>query len=364
MSISGRGLHVFDFSTVNLENLVIHKVGNKLRDEGIFVSPAMCEMKDGNVEELLLKYFLSSFKEAVCYKFFHETDIHLNELYMYVSSIFIDRDSFYIQSANILKHLYEKSSHPQIKGGEFYMAYFTDCTFDDQRVDAIGIFKTEKKETYLKITKYADEFVVGSDKGINIKKLDKGCIIFNVDSTDGYRVAIVDTLNKGNNEALYWKDDFLRLTNVQDGYFHTENCLTVCQDFVENIYGEIHQADRKDKVVFMNEAVAYFDKHNEFNLENFVQEVVKEPELIEQFKEHKQNYDINQGLATVEQFSISDPAVKTMKKKFKNLIKLDTDFEIKVKNSTSDTDNMQFIERGFDQEKGMKFYKVYFNEEE
>lgn len=355
---------VFNFSTANLEKLIIHQVGNKLRDEGLFVSPVECEMKDGDVEELLLKYFLSSFKEEVFYKFFHETDINLNELYMYISNIFIDRDSFYSQSVNILKHLYEKSSHPQIKGGEFYMVYFTDCIVNEQKVDAIGIFKTEKKETYLKITRYANEFLVGSEKGINIKKLDKGCIIFNIDSADGYRVLTVDAVNKGNNEALYWKDEFLQLTNVQDDYFHTENCLTVCQDFVENVYGEIYQADRKDKVLFMNEAVAYFNKYNEFNIDDFVQEVVKEPELIEQFKEHKQNYDINQGLDTADSFSISNPAVKTMKKKFKNLIKLDTEFEIKVKQSTSETGNMQFIERGFDEQKGMNFYKVYFNEEE
>lgn len=364
MIVSGRMKLVFDFSTVNLEKLIIHQVGNKLRDEGIFVSPTVCEMKDGDVEELLLKYFLSSFKEEAFYKFFHETDIHMNELYMYISNIFMDRDSFYTQSVNILKHLYEKSSHPQIKGGEFYMVYFTDCLVDGQRVDAIGIFKTEKKETYLKITRYANEFLVGSDKGINIKKLDKGCIIFNMDSTDGYRVVTVDAVNKGNNDAMYWKDEFLQLDNIQDGYFHTENCLTVCQDFVENIYGEIYQADRKEKVVFMNEAVDYFDKHSEFDFENFAQEVIKEPELIEQFKVHQQNYDSNQGFNTAENFSISNPAVKTMKKKFKNLIKLDTEFEIKMKKSTSETDNMQFIERGFDEEKGMNFYKVYFNVEE
>ena len=355
---------MFDFSTVNLENLIIHQVGNKLRDEGVFVSPTVCEMKDGDVEELLLKYFLSSFKEDMFHKFFNETDIHLNELYMYISSIFIDRDSFYTQSVNILKHLYAKSSHPQIKGGEFYMVYFTDCIVNEQKVDAIGIFKTEKKETYLKITRYANEFLVGSEKGINIKKLDKGCIIFNTESADGYRILTVDAVKKGNDEALYWKNDFLQLTDVQDGYFHTENCLTLCQDFVENIYGEIYQADRKEKVVFMNEAVAYFDKHSEFDLEDFVQEVVKEPELIEQFKEHKQNYDSNLGLIPAESFSISNPAVKTMKRKFKSLIKLDTEFEIKIKPATADTDNMQFIERGFDEEKGMNFYKVYYNVEE
>lgn len=355
---------MFDFSNVVLENLIIHKVGNKLRDEGIFISPTVHEIKDGNIEELLLKYFLSPFKENTIYKFFHETNIHLNELYMHVSRIFIDRDSFREQSANILKHLYEKSSHPRIKGGEFYMVYFKDCIINEQRIDAIGIFKTEKKETYLKITRYADEFLINSEKCIDVKKLDKGCIIFNINSEDGYRVAIVDAVKKGDSEALYWKDDFLQLVNVQDDYFHTEACLTVCQDFVENIYGEIHQADRKDKVVLMNEAVTYFNTHSEFDLEDFVQEVVKEPELIEQFKEHKQNYDLNQGLDTAERFSISTPAVKTMKRKIKNLIKLDTEFEIKVKNSSSEDGNLQFIQRGFDEEKGMSFYKVFFNTEE
>jgi hypothetical protein len=355
---------MFDFTSANLDKLVIHQVGNKLRDEGVHTSPATYEMKDGNVEELLLKYFLTSFKDNSLYKFFHETDVNLNELYMSVSYIFINPESFYYQSINILKHLYSKSSHPKIRGGEFYMAYFKDCIINDQKTDAVGIFKTEKKGTYLKITKYANEFTVGSEKCIDVKKLDKGCIVFNVNSEGGYRVAIVDAVNKGDSQAMYWKDDFLQLTNVQDEYFNTKNCLVFCQDFIENIYGEIYQADRKDKVVLMNNTVDYFDKHSEFNLEDFTQDVIKEPELIEQFKGYKQNYDLNQGIKTVEQFSVSNHAVKSIKRKLKSLIKLDTDFEIKVKNSSSEDSNMQFIERGFDNEKGMNFYKVYFNEEE
>lgn len=353
---------MFDFSNVTLENLIIHKVGNKLRDEGVFVSPSEYVMKDGNIEELLLKYFLSPFKDKALYKFSHESGIDFNEIYNSVSNIFSNRDSFYDESVNILNHLYQVSSHPQIRGGEFYMVHFADCIINDQRTDAVGIFKTEKKGTYLKITKYANEFMVGSEKCIDVKKLDKGCIIFNTNRPDGYRIAIVDTAKKGD-EATYWKEDFLKLSNVQDSYFHTENCLNVCKDFIENIYGEVYQADRKDKVVLMNEAIEYFDKHVEFDLDSFVQDVVKDPELIEKFKEHKQNYDINQGINTVEQFSISTPAVKIIKRKLKNLIKLDTDFEIKVKKSSSDDNNMQFIERGFDDGKGMNFYKVYFNAE-
>lgn len=355
---------MLDLSKTQMEQLVIHKVGNKLRDEGFVLAPAEYEMLDGNVEELLLKYFFSSFREKVLYKFYHQTDIHLHELYMYVSAIFIDRTKFYEQSVNILKHLYEQSVHPQIKRGEFYAAYFSGCIVDGQTVDAIGIFKTENKEKYLKVSDRMQDVMLAADQGINIKKLDKGAIIFNVDSTDGYRVAIVDNVNRKDNEAAYWKDEFLRLTDVQDAYFHTQNHLQLCRDFAESVYGQLYQADKKDQVLFVNEAVAYFDKNENFDMDEFARNVVKQPELIEQFKEHKTMFELNQGLQSMNSFAISEQAVKTTKRKLRSLIKLDTDIEIKIKLAALEQADGDIIERGFDETKQMHYYKVYFNEEE
>lgn len=74
------------------------------------------------------------------------TFIHLNELYMYISNIFIDPSSFYTQSINILKHLYEKSSHPQIKGGEFYMVHFTDYIIDGKKQMQSAFLKQRRKK--------------------------------------------------------------------------------------------------------------------------------------------------------------------------------------------------------------------------
>ncbi len=353
---------MFDFSEIQLDRIVIHKAGNRLREEGYIAATAEYQLTNGNVEELLLKYFLSAFKEKVVYKFFHQTDLHLNELYMYASNIFIDQNRFLEQSVNVLKHLYETSIHPQIKSGEFYMTYFSGCLIDDRSVDAIGIFKTERKENYLKVSQWRTDFTLDMDQGINVRKLDKGCIIFNTESEDGYRVAIVDTVTA--NEAVYWKDDFLRLTDVQDEYFYTHNHLNLCRDFAENIYGPLHQASKGEQVAFMNNAVAYFDKHQHFQLDDFVEQVVKVPELIEQFKEHNELMALNQGLPAAQAFSISTPAVKSVKRKIKNLIKLDTDIEIKVKAPATENSEASFIERGYDEQKGMHYYKVFFNEEE
>lgn len=41
--------------------------------------------------------------------------------------------------------------HPKINGGELYIAYFKDCVIDGQLTDGVGIFKSETKETYLRV---------------------------------------------------------------------------------------------------------------------------------------------------------------------------------------------------------------------
>ena len=47
------------------------------------------------------------------------------------------------------------------------------------------------------------------ESGINIKKLDKACIVFNVNRDNGYKVCILDKTNT--KEAIYWTTDFLGL---------------------------------------------------------------------------------------------------------------------------------------------------------
>ena len=48
-------------SEVQLESIILHKVGNKSREEGLKLSKGELQL-DGFVKELLLKYFLSPFK--------------------------------------------------------------------------------------------------------------------------------------------------------------------------------------------------------------------------------------------------------------------------------------------------------------
>ena len=144
------------------------------------ISNEVCDIDGDDLKAALLKYFLSAFKFDTFYRFHHEADLQLNEVYTYANTIFKDNTAFYEQSVHLLKHLLEQQAHPQIKPGEFYVVHFNNMIYDNFEVDAIGLFKSENKDMYLKVEETADSALdVRCDEGINIRKLDKGCLILN-----------------------------------------------------------------------------------------------------------------------------------------------------------------------------------------
>lgn len=347
---------MFDFSGVDITKIAIHRVGNRFKNEGIITSSKPIDLNDSTMKNLLLKYFLSSFKDDIIYNFNHEVDLNLNEVYVYLKNIFDCNTDFFEQSVNILKHLYEASIHPNIKSGELYITYISNCIIDKKTVDAIGIFKSENKDTYLRVLNRNTEFDVEYQKGININKLDKGCLIFNTEADKGYKVAIVDTSRSS--EAVYWKDNFLNVKIKNNQYSNTKSFLNLCKDFTNNIY----EKDKKEKVVLLNNSIDYFNQHDEFNIEKFTKDVINEPLYVEKFKNYVSNYEKEFAEVDFKHFEISPKAVKTVKRNIKNFIKLDKDIEIRFK--TQKESYNQIIEKGYDEGKNMHFYKIYFNSEE
>lgn len=342
-------------SEVKLESIILHKVGNKSRDEGYKLSKGELQLDDF-VKELLLKYFLNPFKSEVYYNLHHETDINLNEVFAYASAIFDNPETLYENSVNLAKHLYEKSDHAKIKEGEFYVTFLKDCVVHGEAVDAIGLFKSESKEPFLKVYPNGDSFDIDSEDGININKLDKGALIFNTDRDLGFMVATVDNVSK-NNEALYWKDEFLRVKNREDIYYHTQNMMKLCKDFVEEHLPEQFEINRADQADLLNKSVSYLREKESFNIREFQNEVIAQPDLIESFQEFKTQYATNNDIPVYDEFDISASAVKKQSKYMKSIIKLDKNFHIYVHGQASD------IEKGYDDARGMSFYKLYFREE-
>lgn len=347
---------MLDFSSVKLKSLVVHNVGNSLQEEGMRLSKAPLNFKEDLIKELLMKYFLTPFKGEVYYNFFHETDLNLNELYSYASKIFADPDSFFLQTINISKHLYEKSNHHNIKGGEFYLVYFEDCFLNGDCQDAIGLFKSENKETYLKVYEENENFEIEHEQGININKLDKGCLIFNSQKEAGYRICMVDHTNKSQ-EAQYWKNDFLRIKPHEDSYFHTENYLHMCRDFCKQVLEKEPEVEKADQIDILNKSVNYFSKKESFKVREFENEVIRKPELIDAFQTYKEDFQERNQIQAYDEFDISSAAVKSNKKFMKSVIKLDKNFHVYVHG------NRDYIVKGFDEESGLNFYQLFFREE-
>jgi hypothetical protein len=72
---------------------------------------------------------------------------------------------------------------------------------DGEVCEAIGLFKSENKDTYIKVFNQQDAFEVSADNGVNINKLDKGCIVFNTEKDKGYKLVFIDNTNNTNGIA-------------------------------------------------------------------------------------------------------------------------------------------------------------------
>lgn len=351
---------MISFFEASLAELSIHRIGNKSQDEFYVLSDASVTLGDLTLSNLLQQYFLGPFEKVnETSRFFHpNNDLSLNEVCHFATEIFKDGTKFHNYSKEIAKYLYEVSGHPRIKAGELYVAYFENVQMEGQLYDAIGIFKSETKETYLRVYPEHSGFGLGYEEGaINISKLDKGCLIFNTDQEEGYRVAVTDQSSRSG-EAVYWKDEFLKLKVRNDNFSQTSNVLGVYKNFVTEKLDQEFEISKADKIDLLNKSMKYFKEKESFDLDEFSNEVIGNAEGIESFKNYKRNYEEEFDSPIPDSFDISGAAVKKQARVYKSVLKLDKNFHIYIHG------NKDLIEKGFDDDKAMNYYKVYFREEQ
>lgn len=347
-----------DFSKSTIKHLIIHEIGNKLRDEKVFLSEKLQEL-DEKLENILLNYFFRSFmseKELLC--FHHNSDIALNEIYTYSKNIFRSNkeDVFINTSQYIAKHLYEYSLHPKISKGELIVAYISNVVYDNNHIDVIGIFKSENKESFLKVIKDKEAIHIEENAGINVSKLEKGCLVLNTCEESGYVVLNIDNYSQ---QTDYWNNKFLNLQSVSNNTLKTKKIIQLCREFSNDILSSKY--DNDVKFTFNNNYINYFEDNMCFDINSFNDSIFQDSAIKDEFFEYqnrsKDTFDFNFD----DKFELSRSEIKREKSKIKNIIKLDTKLELKVLLDKNDI--TRNIEKGFDESKGMYFYKIYFNEE-
>lgn len=344
-----------NFQISEISSLAIHNVGNKSNNDGIFLSKKITKV-EGELNKTLISYFTSSFKSQEFFNLYHSSgELKLNEVFTFVSEIFDNPGRLYNQSVFLARHLYDVSTHAKIKGGEFYVVHFTDCMVEGETVDAVGLFKSENKDTFLKVHPVEDIYEVESQKGININKLDKGCIIFNTQRESGYTVVVVDNSNRGE-DAIFWVDNFLQLMQRKDDYSHTQNTLSLCKNFITEELSQEREFSKADQADLLNKSINFFKEKDSFDFAAFANEVIEQPGLINRFKQYKSEYEQVAEIDIADNFTISNFAVKKQARIFKSVLKLDKNFHVYIHG------NRDLIERGVDED-GRKYYKLYYKDE-
>ncbi|NBG65346.1 nucleoid-associated protein [Acidiluteibacter ferrifornacis] len=340
-----------------IKELSVHQVGNKANEEPLNFSFESIDVEDETLQGLLQQYFLKPFTTEEFYNFtFSNGEFELNPLYSYATSIFEEERSFHDNTKKIAQYLYDVSNHPNIKPGDLFVAKLDGIRLNDQEVDVIGIFKSENKHSFIQINDTEDSLTINYESGINIDKLDKGCLIFNRDKDQGYRVCIIDKANRGE-EAHYWKDLFLNIKTCNDDYHNTKEFLNIAKSYVTDKMSDEFAVDKTDQIDILNRSVEYFKTKESFNKEEFEETVFQDENVINSFRSFDNNYRTEHEMEIKDEFDISGQAVKKQQRLFKSILKLDKNFHVYIHG------DKDLIEKGVESD-GRKFYKIYYEKED
>ena len=363
-------MDLLNFDGVEIEHLLTHFVGNKNNEEELFLSDEPTNVDESTIN-YLTKYFLEPFKSEFYYKFRDGEEHNPNKVFTLSKKMFGDQGDFVNDSQSIARLLFDHMTHPKIKAGELNVVYMKDVIFDDEVVTAIGVFKSENKSTFLKMTQKEKGFTIGHDEGYELKGIDKGALILNTDHEDGYKVLIVDNKNK-NSDAQFWIDSFLQLDPISNEYVQTAQVMSMAKEFLTNKMKEEFELNKAEQVDLLQKSKEYFNQREEFDEEEFAESIFTEPEHKKSFRQFNNDQrasgngfsgggssdglESNNETEKVSRFPISEEAVKKKQGLFKSVIKLDKNFTLYVH---GDRERMK---QGSDPD-GRRYYKLYFDRE-
>ncbi len=345
-----------NFNTANISALTLAKVGNPQRGESLKTSKELCSFSDQDKDMLTLA-FTKPFRNLDPYAFHHSSNIDLNEMFSFASTIFDQPERFLTYSRKIARHLFDQTKHPNIKSGDLCVAQIEGIKIDGQSVAGIAVVKSESLFPFLEISDKDGDLKLTTHNGIYPEKIDKGVLILNSDRENG---AVVYTFDKSGADTNFWVRDFLGARAKKNNDFKTRQYADMCVQFAEEgLPGDV-PAEERYRVA--SDAITYMNERETFDENHFQEEVLKEPSLVENFQTYKNQFKDEDGEALDEKFTISKQQLKKASSKIKGSLKLDTGVVMRFTPDFVERES-DVLERGYDEEMGMKYVKVFYNEE-
>lgn len=349
---------MIDTSIAKITQIYIHEIGSDDNPQAFRVSEAPVYIYDKVLEGMLFDFLKRSYDEHESYAFNKVDGEYLNNPIYNSSNGFFnsDEETQLELSQQLAIHLAKMSAHSGIKKGQLIVGKVEEVIVNDEIVSALMIIKSERKQNFLKIKMNSGKAEILIDKGINSKRIDKSCIVFDILPEDGYRCCIKDNISK-NDMAVFWKDHFLNAEQKMTDYQYTQVYMKGTDDFINQYASQTNELSKEDELELKGKSAEYFQNNESFDLQEYQNSVFSDSEMQEAFQEFSTETIQSEEKPIPQEFAVSQKSVSNNSKFFRSVIKLDKNFHLYVHG------NRDMIEKGVDEE-GRKYYKLYYNEED
>ena len=334
--------------------MIVHHIGNKTNGEGVGFSEK--ELGFTSIEPELLKLIEKSFNLNDLYHFYYEGTVELNPVFSFSRTIFRNPEDIVNQSNHIAKILYDCSTHPKIKAGELSVIYLQGYELEGETVDALALIKSETRQSVLQLDRTSKGFVVSMNDAINLSKVEKGCIIFNVNEDKGYRISIIDN-SSSSGDAKYWKESFLHVESYNGAHHQTASLINLATGFISSTVANDSSISAVEKAMIANRSKAVLSEaeSDTITFREYSHAVFKDSKLESNFSKYAEENEASDVTGT-DFICIERKAINKRRSRI-STIHLDNNFEVLVRGGDDR------ILRGYDEDAGMNYYKLFFESE-
>lgn len=346
---------MFDLTETHLGQVFVHRVGNKTRGEETLLSTEPLQLNE-MLERKLIQYFFKGIKPDTTFStFHHDENINLNEAHSFIDEFYLETSSFYSLSRKIANLLVRVSTHPNIRSGDLFIAELKNIKFGDELFkSALGIFKSEQKSSFIKLGSSRSSLTASVDSGINPEVAEKGVLV--LPSQGSYRLLVH---NNRKIDSVYWSELFLGCIDEDSPKLRTKLSIDAVSTFVKSVpTSELSKVEKIDSIECIK---SYVSENDTFNIDQLESELGFNNTLKDDLREHIKDYENSKHVTLTDSFEIDKEQASKSKKALKENIVLDESIEIKV--NLLKTSKKRVLEKGFDSEKKMHYYKIYFHEE-
>jgi len=343
------------FVNARIKKWIIHSIRNEYGQSVLNLSESHHPNLSEEQQAIITNYFLGGFKSDEYFGFDLDKTSETS-VYSSIRSMFLAPVEFVTMSQRIVEKFESCIEVDKLDETFLMCAEFEGALFNGEEVRAIGVFRASNKQKFAEFDQELSPISMEIRTGHSLTKPDFAAVVFDTLDREGYRMLILDPDRKGAVPSL-WSSDFLQTKAVKSGFGMTTNYMDMCKSFIVEQMPKEFEMDRATQASFLNKSSSYFKKADEIDTETFVAEVFEQSDIIDSFDKFKDQFVSERQIEIDDRFAASKPAIRQGNKDFKSVLKLDKNFHVYVHG------NREMIEQGFDAERGLKFYKIFFKEE-